>query len=93
VDGQPLISPDVVARYARDAVQEVPGVVRVVEGVRKGVRVEADAIELHLAVAWGTSIPELGAEVQRHVGDYLARMTAVRPAVVNVVVEAVDGGS
>ena len=56
-------------------------------------RVEADAIELHLAVEWGASIPELGAAVQRHVGDYLARMTAVRPAVVNVVVEAVDGGA
>jgi uncharacterized alkaline shock family protein YloU len=82
-----------VARYARDAVLEVPGVVRVVEGVRKGVRVEADAIELHLAVEWGASIPEVGAEAQRHVGDYLARMTAVRPGVVNVVFEAVDGGS
>jgi uncharacterized alkaline shock family protein YloU len=93
VDGRPSISPEVVSRYVRDAVREVPGVARVVEGVRKGVRVEADAIELHLAVEWGASIPEVGAEVQRHVGDYLARMAAVRPAVVNVVVEAVDGGS
>lgn len=92
MDGQSLISPEVVARYARDAAQEIQGVVRVVEGVRKGVRVEADSIELHLAFEWGASIPELGAAVQRHVGDYLARMTAVRPGVVNVVVEAVDGG-
>ncbi len=93
MDGQSLISPDVVARYARDAALEVPGVLRVVEGVRKGVRVEPDSIELHLAFAWGASIPELGAAVQRHVGDYLARMTAVHPAVVNVVVEAVDGSA
>jgi len=93
VDGQSLISPEVIARYARDAALEVPGVARVVEGVRKGVRVEAEAVELHLAVEWGSSIPELGSEVQRQVGDYLACMTAVRPAVVNVVVEAVDGAS
>ena len=91
MEGHSLISPDVVARYAGDAAREVPGVTRIVEGVRKGVRVEQDAIELHLAVAWGSAIPELGAAVQRRVGDYLARMTAVRPKVVNVVVEAVDG--
>jgi uncharacterized alkaline shock family protein YloU len=93
VDGQSLISPDVVARYARDAALEVPGVLRVVEGVRKGVRVEPESIELHLAVAFGASIPEVGSAVQQHVVDYLARMTAVHPAVVNVVVEAVDGVS
>jgi uncharacterized alkaline shock family protein YloU len=93
VDGQSLISPDVVARYARDAALEVPGVARVVEGVRKGVRVEPESIELHLAVAWGASIPEVASAVQQHVGEYLARMAAVHPAVVNVVVEAVDGSS
>ena len=91
MDGQSLISADVVALYARDAALEVPGVLRVVEGVRKGVRVEPEAIELHLAVEWGVSIPETGSAVQQHVVDYLARMTAVHPAVVNVVVEAVDG--
>ncbi len=90
MEGQSLISPDVVARYAGDAAREVPGVTRVVDGVRKGVRVEPDAIELHLAVAWGSSIPEVGAAVQRDVADYLSRMTGVRPAVVNVVVEAVE---
>jgi uncharacterized alkaline shock family protein YloU len=93
LEGQSLISPEVIARYARDAALEVPGVSRVVEGVRKGVRVEAEAIELHLAMEWGVSIPEVGAAVQSQVGDYLARMTAVHPAVVNVVVEAVDGAS
>jgi uncharacterized alkaline shock family protein YloU len=91
MEGQSLISPEVVARYAADAAREVAGVTRVVDGVRKGVRVEPDTIELHLAVAWGSSLPELGAAVQRHVGDYLARMTGVRPTIVDVVVEAVDG--
>jgi uncharacterized alkaline shock family protein YloU len=93
VDGQSLFSPEVIARYARDAALEVPGVARVVEGVRKGVRVEPESIELHLAVHWGASIPEVGSAVQQHVGDYLARMTAVHPSVVNVVVEAVDASS
>jgi uncharacterized alkaline shock family protein YloU len=84
-----LVSPEVVARYARDAAQGVRGVARIVDGVRKGVRVEGEAIELHLAVDWGASIPELGAAVQREVADYLARMTDVRPATVNIVVEEV----
>ena len=91
MEGQSLIAPEVVGRYARDAACEVPGVLRVVEGVRRGVRIEADAIALPLAVAWGASIPELCDEVQRRVGDYLARMTAVGPASVDVVVEEIDG--
>jgi uncharacterized alkaline shock family protein YloU len=86
-----VISPEVVARYAADAACEVDGVRRVVEGIRKGIRVEGDAIELHLSVRWGVSIPEVGAEVQRSVAAYLERMTDSRPAAVNIVVEEVDG--
>ena len=85
------MAPDVVARYAADAAREVEGVTRVVEGVRKGVRREGEELELHVAVRFGVSIPEVGAAVQKHVGDYLERMAAARPAAVNVVVEAVDG--
>ena len=91
MEGHGLVSPEVVARYARDAAQGVPGVARIVDGVRKGVRVEGDAIELHLAVDWAASIPELGAAVQRQVADYLARMTDMRPATVNIIVEEIDG--
>jgi uncharacterized alkaline shock family protein YloU len=87
--GQSVISPDVVARYAADAAREVDGVTGVVEGVRKGIRVDGGEIELHLALRWGVSIPEVGAAVQIGVADYLERMTDVRPAVVNVVVEEV----
>ena len=93
MEGHSHVSPEVVARYARDAALGVPGVVRVVDGVRKGVRAEGDTVDLHLAFAWGASIPEVGAAVQREVADYLARMTDVRPAVVNVVVEEVSGGA
>ena len=87
-----VISPDVLARYAGDAAREVDGVTGVVEGVRKGVRVEhGGEIELHLSVRFGVSIPAVGAAVQQRVADYLERMTDTRPASVNVVVEEVDG--
>ncbi len=86
------VSPDVVARYAADAAREVEGVIGVVEGVRKGVRVEdGGQVELHLSVRFGVSIPEVGAAVQQRVADYLERMTDIRPASVDVVVDEVDG--
>ncbi len=88
--GQSGISPDVVARYAADAAREVDGVAGIVEGVRKGIRVDSGEIELHLALRWGVSIPEVGAAVQLGVADYLERMTDARPAAVNVVVEEIS---
>jgi uncharacterized alkaline shock family protein YloU len=88
--GQSVISPDVVARYAADAAREVDGVTGIVEGVRKGIRVDGGEIVLHLAFRWGVSIPEVGAAVQLEVADYLARMTDARPAAVNVVVEEIS---
>ena len=86
-----MISSDVVARYAADAACEVDGVARIVEGVRKGIRMEGDEIELHVCVRWGVSIPVVGAAVQQNVAAYLERMTDSRPAAVNVVVDEVDG--
>jgi uncharacterized alkaline shock family protein YloU len=91
VDGQSVISPEVVARYAADAAREVDGVAAVFEGVRKGIRVDGDEIVLHLALRDGVSIPAVGEAVQRGVADYLERMTDARPAAVHVVVEEVDG--
>ena len=88
-----VVSPDVVARYAADAAREVDGVAGIVEGVRKGIRVEDGEIELHLALRWGVSIPEVGSAVQERVADYLERMVDSRPAAVNVVVEEVDGAA
>jgi uncharacterized alkaline shock family protein YloU len=88
-----VVSPDVVARYAADAAREVDGVAAIVEGVRKGIRVEDGEIELHLALRWGVSFPEVGAAVQEHVADYLERMADIRPAWVNIVVEGVHGAA
>jgi uncharacterized alkaline shock family protein YloU len=97
VEGHSVISPDILASYAADAAREVTGVRRLVESSlhrHRGVRIVEDdgalAVELHLAVAWGAAVPALGAEVQRRVSAYLARMADVTPASVDVVVDEID---
>lgn len=92
----PTISSDILARYAADAVREVGGVHGLVESTlprHKGVRVlEEDGrvkIELHLAIGWGVSIPDVGRDVQRRVAGYLARMAHVAPESVDVIVEEI----
>ena len=47
------------------------------------------SIELHLEVDWGASIPELGRGVQRRVREYLARMTDVDLAAVDVTIDEI----
>jgi uncharacterized alkaline shock family protein YloU len=96
VDGEALISHDVLARYAADAACEVAGVRGLVESPlpgRRGVRIGEEAgrvtIELHVGVEWGVSIPQVGLQVQRRVTDYLAQMADLRPASVDVVVDEV----
>jgi uncharacterized alkaline shock family protein YloU len=96
--GRASISSEILARYAADAAREVEGVRDLVESHlhrHRGAKVlEADGvlrIELHLAVEWGASIPELGRAVQRRVRDYLGRMADVAPAAVDVVVDEVGG--
>jgi uncharacterized alkaline shock family protein YloU len=90
------ISSDVLATYAADAAREVEGVRGLVESTlhrHKGVRVlETDGgvrIELHIAVDWGTSIPDVGGELQRRVAAYLARMASVEAEAVDVVVDEI----
>jgi len=97
VDGQASISTDILARYAADAAREVEGVRGLTEspipGRRGGVRVSGEEsgtrVELHLAVDWGASIPELGRAVQQRVRDYLKQMADVEAATVDVVVEEI----
>jgi uncharacterized alkaline shock family protein YloU len=88
VEGQSVISPDVLATYAADAAREVEGVEDL---VGKGVKVARDegrvGVELHLALAWGANAATVGAEVQTHVADCLARMADVRPETVDVIVD------
>ena len=96
MEGHASISPDVIARYARDAAREVPGVAELVEGAlpgRRAVRVAGDdgrfRLEVHVRIAWGASIPEVGRTVQARVREYLQRMAAVDPVGVDVVVDEV----
>jgi uncharacterized alkaline shock family protein YloU len=90
------ISSDVLASYAADATREVEGVRGLVESTlhrHKGVRVleteNGVRIELHIAVDWGASIPEIGHEIQRRVAAYLARMASVEAEAVDVVVDEI----
>ena len=92
MEGEALISHDVLASYATDAAREVAGVTGLAG--RRGVRIGGDddgavTVELHVSVAWGASIPAVGAQVQQRVADYLAQMADVRPASVEVFVDAV----
>jgi uncharacterized alkaline shock family protein YloU len=95
MEGGALISHDVLASYAADAAREVAGIRLVDRHIpgRRGVRIAEEdggvAVELHVGVDWGTSIPEVGAAVQRRVTDYLAQMANVRPTSVAVVVDEV----
>ena len=90
------ISSDVLATYAADAARDVDGVRGLVESTlhrHKGVRVlETDGgvrIELHIAVDWDASIPDVGRELQRRVAAYLARMASVEADAVDVVVDEI----
>ena len=94
MSGQSLISPDILASYAADAAREVPGVSGLVgsalhrhDGVRVALGDDGVGVELHLALAWGASAPDVGAEVQARVAGYLAQMADVRPDAVDVVVD------
>jgi uncharacterized alkaline shock family protein YloU len=90
------ISSDILASYAADAARDVDGVRDLVESAlhrHKGVRIVDEEggirVELHLAVDWGMSVPDVGREVQRRVAAYLDRMAKVEPGAVDVVVDEI----
>jgi len=89
------ISRDVLARYAADAAGDAEGVRKLVpDRLRRhdGVRVKNDedvAIEVHVSVEAGVSIPALGRDVQQRIAEYLERMTGTAPAAVDVIVHEI----
>jgi uncharacterized alkaline shock family protein YloU len=96
MDSDPLISPDVLARYAGDAARDVPGVAALVESPlhrgRSVGAVEADGVldlTVHVELEWGRSGVEVGKAVQRRVRDYVESMTRKKVEAVEVVVERV----
>ncbi|HZE29676.1 MAG TPA: Asp23/Gls24 family envelope stress response protein [Gaiellaceae bacterium] len=97
MEGTASVATDVLASYAADAAREVEGVAGLVEGrlpLQGAVRVVVEdgvTVELHLELAAGVSAPEVGAEVQRRVADYLERMAGTRPRSVDVIVDEIAG--
>jgi len=87
MDGHSVISPEVLARYAADAAAEVQGVHT---KQRRGARVTGFEVEVHVVIDYGANIPEVAAEVQRRVTEYLGQMADVKPTTVDVVVDDVQ---
>jgi uncharacterized alkaline shock family protein YloU len=46
-------------------------------------------VEIHVAVEWGASIPDVGREVQQRVAAYLAQMATIEPEAVDVIVDEI----
>ncbi len=81
MDGHSVISPEVLARYARDAAAEATTV--------RGARVQGAGVEVHVVVDYGRNVPDVAADVQRRVAEYLERMANWTPATVHVFVDDV----
>ena len=87
MEGHSVISPEVLARYATDAAAEVQGVHT---KQRRGARVNGLEVEVHVVIDYGANIPEVAAQVQKRVTDYLGQMADVKPTAVNVIVDDVQ---
>jgi uncharacterized alkaline shock family protein YloU len=90
VSEAPVISNDVLARYARDAAVEVEGVSGL---ARDAAEVSGGDgtfdIDLHVELAWGAGAEAVAREVQDRVSEYVGRMANVDVGSVDVVVERV----
>jgi uncharacterized alkaline shock family protein YloU len=96
-EGQALISPEVLARYAADAAREVEGVRRVAGGhVRRQPAVKVELreggvwVQVPVVLEYGIAIAPVAREVQRRVRRYLKVMADVYPAAVEIVVAGIE---
>ena len=86
----PVISPEVLARYAGDAALEVDGVSSLA-GIAPEVRRTGDAADVvvHVELRWGAGSEHIARQVQERVAEYLGRMAELEVGSVDVVVERV----
>jgi uncharacterized alkaline shock family protein YloU len=86
----PVISNEVLARYASDAALEVDGVSGLARDAAEvsGVDGRFD-VDLHLELAWGAAGEDVAREVQARVAEYVERMANVSVGSVDVIVERV----
>ena len=86
----PVISADVLARYAGDAALEVAGVSGL---TRDAAEVSSSAekadVVVHVELEWGASADAVARRVQERVAEYLGRMANLDVSSVDVVVERV----
>jgi uncharacterized alkaline shock family protein YloU len=86
----PVISNEVLARYAGDAALEVDGVSALTRDAAEvsGAEGRFD-IDVHVELVWGAGAEAVAREVQERVSEYVARMANVDVGSVDVVVERV----
>jgi uncharacterized alkaline shock family protein YloU len=87
----PVISTDVLARYAGDAAQQVEGVSGLTREAAHvvGTAERADVVVVHLELEWGAAAEDVSRRVQDRVSEYLERMANLEVGSVDVVVERV----
>jgi uncharacterized alkaline shock family protein YloU len=86
----PVISNDVLARYAADAALEVDGVAGLTRDAAEVSAADGTVdIDVHVELAWGVGADGVARQVQQRVSEYIERMASVRVGSVDVVVDRV----
>ena len=85
----PVISAEVLARYAGDAAQEVNGVSDLTRRAEVTRGSETADVVVHLELEWGAASEVVARQVQERVAEYLGRMADLEVRSVDVVVERV----
>lgn len=86
----PVISNEVLARYASDAALEVEGVSALARDAAEIAEIGGNfEIDVHVELAWGATAEGVAREVQKRVSEYIERMANVHVGSVDVVVERV----
>jgi uncharacterized alkaline shock family protein YloU len=86
----PVISNEVLARYAGDAALEVNGVSGLTRDAAEITGSDGTVdIALHVELAWGSSAEAVSRDVQTRVAEYIEQMANLHVGSVDIVVERV----